>query len=55
MLVLTRYPKQKIFIGDNIVMTIVEVKGNKVKIGIEAPKDVNIIRDDAKNTQPSKA
>lgn len=44
MLVLSRKATQQIQIGDNIVVTIVQVKGQGVKIGIEAPDDVRIVR-----------
>ncbi len=44
MLVISRKENQKIKIGDNIEIVIVEVGKNQVKIGIEAPKDVQILR-----------
>ncbi|RKX98169.1 MAG: carbon storage regulator [Spirochaetes bacterium] len=44
MLVLTRKPHQSIMIGDDIELTIVEVKGEQVKIGISAPKNVKVHR-----------
>jgi carbon storage regulator len=44
MLVLTRKPGEKIFIGDNIKVTVVEVSGNRIRIGIEAPDDVRVLR-----------
>jgi carbon storage regulator len=44
MLVLTRKLNEKIRIGDNIVLTVVEVKGNRVRLGIEAPTDIAIVR-----------
>ena len=44
MLVLTRKPGEKIFIGDNISLTVVEVKGDSVRIAVEAPRDVKIYR-----------
>jgi carbon storage regulator CsrA len=44
MLVLTRKPQQSVRIGNNIIVNIVRVRGNTVQIGIEAPKDVNILR-----------
>lgn len=44
MLVLTRNRDEKIMIGDNIIITIVEIRGDKVRIGIEAPKDVSVHR-----------
>jgi carbon storage regulator CsrA len=44
MLVLTRKTQEKIQIGDNITITIVRVKGQAVRVGIEAPQDVRVIR-----------
>lgn len=44
MLVLSRKPDQTIQIGDNIKITIVQVKGNQVRVAIDAPKDVQILR-----------
>lgn len=49
MLVLTRKVGQAIMIGDNITITLCEINGTQVKIGIDAPKDVHIERDDIKN------
>ncbi|MCL2349813.1 MAG: carbon storage regulator CsrA [Planctomycetaceae bacterium] len=44
MLVLSRYMDESIHIGDHIVITVVEVRGDRVRIGIEAPKDVTVHR-----------
>ena len=44
MLVLTRRGGEGIVIGEQIVITILEVKGTQIRIGIEAPKDVSIYR-----------
>jgi len=44
MLVLTRKTQQQIQIGNNIVITILHVKGQAVRVGIEAPRDVRVIR-----------
>ena len=44
MLVLTRKLKESIRIGDNITITVLRVKGNTVRIGIEAPRDVRVVR-----------
>lgn len=44
MLVLSRKLNERIVINDNIVITVVAVEGSKVRIGIEAPKDVPIVR-----------
>ncbi len=44
MLVLTRRTGEKIKIGDNIVVTVLSVEGGIVKIGIDAPRKINILR-----------
>jgi carbon storage regulator len=44
MLVLSRQSDETIIIGDNIRVTIVEVRGDKVRIGIDAPRDVSVHR-----------
>lgn len=44
MLVLSRQSDETIIIGDNIRVTIVEVRGDKVRIGIDAPRDVAVHR-----------
>ncbi len=44
MLVLTRKAQQQIQIGDNITITIVRVKGQSVRVGIEAPRNVRVVR-----------
>lgn len=46
MLVLSRKESQKIRLGDSIVVTIVKIGGDKVRIGIEAPSDVLVLRDE---------
>lgn len=44
MLVLTRRADEKIQIGDNIVISILEIESGSVKIGIDAPKEIQILR-----------
>ncbi len=44
MLVLSRKAGEKLVIGDDIVLTINRISGNRVAIGIEAPRDVRIVR-----------
>lgn len=44
MLVLSRKEGEKILIGDGIVLTINRINGNRVAIGIEAPRDVRVVR-----------
>lgn len=46
MLVLSRKESQKVRLGDNIVLTIVRVSGDKVRLGIEAPGDLLILREE---------
>ena len=46
MLVLSRREQERIRLGDSIVVTIVRVAGDRVKIGIEAPREVLILRDE---------
>lgn len=53
MLVLSRKETQQIQIGDNIVVTIVQIKGQGVKIGIEAPDDVRIVRSEIADRPPN--
>ncbi len=44
MLVLSRKLNQEIKIGDNVTITVLKVKGNTVRLGIEAPRNVRIVR-----------
>ena len=44
MLILSRKIDQKIRIGDDIVITLIDVKGDQVKIGVEAPSNVKVYR-----------
>jgi carbon storage regulator len=44
MLVLTRKSGEKITIGDDVVVNIVEIKGSQVRLGIEAPKGISVHR-----------
>lgn len=46
MLVLSRKEAQRIRLGDSIVVTIVKISGDKVRVGIEAPSDVLVLRDE---------
>jgi len=48
MLVLQRKIGQSIFIGDDIVVTIQDISSDKVKISIDAPKDIVIMREELK-------
>ena len=44
MLVLTRKPGEKIFIGDNMSLTVVEIKGDSVRIAVDAPREIKMYR-----------
>ena len=44
MLVLSRKEGEQLVIGDNIILTVNRISGNRVAIGIEAPRDVRIVR-----------
>jgi carbon storage regulator len=44
MLVLSRQRDESIIIGDNIVVTIVDIRGDKVRLGIDAPREVSVHR-----------
>lgn len=46
MLVLSRKPGERILIGDEIAVTIVRIGPNTVRIGIDAPRHMNIVRDE---------
>jgi carbon storage regulator len=52
MLVLSRKERERIRVGDSIVVTIVRVSGDKVRIGIEAPSDVLVLRDELQGRAP---
>ena len=46
MLILTRRSGQTIFIGDDVRVTVLDIKGNQVRIGIEAPDAVAVHREE---------
>ncbi len=46
MLVLSRKESERIRLGDSIVVTVVRVAGDKVRLGIEAPSDILVLRDE---------
>jgi len=46
MLILTRRIKESLVIGDDIVITVVGIKGNQVRLGVEAPPDVAVHRNE---------
>jgi carbon storage regulator len=52
MLVLSRKESQRIKLGDSIVVTVVRVTGDKVRLGIEAPADILVLRGELEPTHP---
>lgn len=46
MLVLSRRAGERILVGDQVVVTVLWISPGSVRIGIEAPKDMNIVRDE---------
>lgn len=61
MLVLSRRKGESLLIGEHIILTVLEVQSDKVKIGIEAPRDISVLRKElfdsisSENVQASKA
>ncbi len=54
MLVLSRREKERIKLGDSIVVTVVRVSGDKVRLGIEAPPHILVLRDELEPRAVSK-
>lgn len=46
MLVLSRRPGESIVVGNQIVVTVLEVRGDQIRIGIDAPRDVQVHREE---------
>lgn len=46
MLILSRRMGEKLVIGENVTVTILSVKGNQIRIGIDAPRDVRVDREE---------
>jgi carbon storage regulator len=53
MLVLSRKPSQKILIGPDIQVTVVRVERNQVRLAIEAPASISILREELTRKQPA--
>lgn len=49
MLVLSRKKNEKIVINENITIVVVEIRGDKVRLGIEAPKEISVHREEVYN------
>ena len=46
MLVLTRKPGESVYIGNDVKITLMEIKGNQIRIGVDAPQSVKIYREE---------
>lgn len=55
MLVLSRKESERIRLGDSIVLTVVRVSGDKVRLGIEAPADLVVLREELEPHDPAQA
>ncbi len=55
MLVLSRKPSERIYIGPDIIITVVRVSGQTVRIGIDAPKEIKIMREELLDAETIKA
>ena len=53
MLVLSRRETERIRLGESIVVTVVRVSGDKVRLGIEAPRDVLVLREELEPHVPA--
>lgn len=53
MLVLSRKQNERIRVGDAVVVTVIRVSGDKVRIGIEAPPNVRVLRDELEDEGPA--
>ena len=49
MLIITRRPGEKIMLGDDIVVHVMEIVGNSVRVGIEAPRSIPVYREEIWN------
>jgi carbon storage regulator len=54
-LILTRRVGEKVMIGDDVSVTVLRVKGNQVRLGVEAPKSVSVQREEIFNRMKNEA
>lgn len=53
MLILTRRHGESVRIGDDITVTVIELTGNQIRLGIAAPRDVLILREELTEREPA--
>lgn len=46
MLILTRRVDERIFIGEDITLCVLDIEGNRVRLGLDAPKEIAILREE---------
>ena len=49
MLILTRRVGEKLIVGGNVTLTVLDVKGNQIRVGIDAPREVKVYREEIYN------
>ncbi len=54
MLILTRRPQEAIIIGDDVTIRLLSIRGNQVRIGIDAPKSVDVDREEIYHLRKNK-
>ncbi len=55
MLVLTRRVKERLYIGENVCVTVLRLASGQVRLGIEAPRDVSVVRAELVDARPAAA
>lgn len=55
MLVLSRKKTQRLKLGNDIIVTVIDVSGEKVRLGIDAPREVTILREELEQREEAKA
>jgi carbon storage regulator len=55
MLILTRRVDERIFIGDDITLCVLDIEGNRVRLGLEAPKEIAILREEVRHRYAEEA
>ena len=55
MLILSRRPGEQMVIGDDILVEVLEVSGNQVRLGITAPREVSVLREELLDEPPGRA
>jgi len=46
MLILTRRPRETVFIGHDVTVTVLDIRGDRVRLGVEAPREIEVQREE---------